>query len=563
MKSAEPPAQKTPNPTPANTADAETHRVFNQPPPLQDYSLLASDPALTRLIGRHPLGWAHEAIAGLAETLGRAAWIDQGFQANDNPPVFQSHNARGERINQVNYHPAYHALMDLAVAQRIHALPWIRQEASAHVARMTMNYLYNQNEAGSACPLTMTFACVPSLQQNSDLAAQWLPGIFSDQYDPANAPWTEKKGLTIGMAMTEKQGGTDVRANTTHATAVDGNETLHRLHGHKWFCSAPMSDAFLVLAQAEAGLSCFLMPRWRSDGSLNPMHIQRLKNKMGNRANASSEIELRGAEAWLLGEPGHGVRTIIRMVALTRYDCMIGSSALMRQSVAQVCHHIRHREVMGRRLLEQPLMHNVVADLCLESEAALLLTERMAAALDADDDPMQQAMLRVGTALGKFWICKRATALIAEAQECLGGGGYIEESILARLYREAPVNSIWEGSGNVQCLDVLRALQSEPLCWQALCHEWRGALGAHPLYDAHVKPLLNKPPAATAHQARAITQHLALALQGALMVKYCDNLTLDAWCRSRLHSGTAGTWGSLPADIDSASIVQSAFNPIA
>src|SRR6056297_3551668 len=340
-------------------AHAETHEVFNQPPPLQDFNSYQQDTPLVDALRYAGGTWGEAQVSELGALLGQAAWIERGFQANENTPVFHSHDRYGHRIDRVDFHPAYHELMALAIEHNVHALPWNAPQPGAHAVRMALNYLHNQNEAGTACPLTMTFACVPPLQKTPALAASWLPKILSREYDASFAPVETKRGATIGMAMTEKQGGTDVRANTTTAAPSRGDEgpgAAYTLVGHKWFCSAPMSDAFLTLAQTDQGLSCFLLPRWRPGGSLNAVHIQRLKAKMGNRANASSEVEFRGAHAWMLGEPGRGVPTIIEMVALTRYDCMIGSTALMRQAVAQVTHHIAHREVMGKRLIEQPLM---------------------------------------------------------------------------------------------------------------------------------------------------------------------------------------------------------------
>ncbi|KEZ72441.1 acyl-CoA dehydrogenase, partial [Pseudomonas syringae pv. syringae FF5] len=376
-------------------------------------------------------------------------------------------------IDLVEFHPAYHQLMSAAIEHGIPSLPWTYPQPGAHVARAAMSYLHTQADPGSGCPLTMTFASVPALRLQPDLAEIWLPKVLSTEYDPRNVGIAHKNGATIGMAMTEKQGGTDVRANTTRAFPVGAGSPgqAYELVGHKWFCSAPMCDAFLTLAQTDKGLSCFLLPRHRPDDTRNEFYIQRLKNKLGNWSNASSEVEFRGALAWMIGEEGRGVPTIIEMVAMTRFDCMIGSSALMRQALTQATHHCAHRAVSGRLLAEQPLMQNVLADLALESEAALALTLRMGRALDHQDDDHEKRFVRLVTAVGKYWICKRAPAMINEAAECLGGAGYVEDSILPRLYREAPVNSTWEGSGNVQCLDVLRTLSKEPGALDALFDE--------------------------------------------------------------------------------------------
>lgn len=401
-----------------------------------------------------------------------------GFLANQHKPEFHSHDRYGNRVDLVEFHPAYHELMRAAIEHELPSLPWTDPRPGAQVARAGLSYLHSQAEAGTGCPLTMTYASVPAIRLQADLAEKWLPKILSREYDPRNVPMEQKAGVTIGMAMTEKQGGTDVRANTTRAypVGIPGPGQAYELVGHKWFCSAPMCDAFLTLAYTDKGLTCFLLPRHRPDGSRNQFYIQRLKDKLGNWSNASSEIEYRGALAWMVGEEGRGVPTIIEMVAMTRFDCMIGSSALMRQALTQAAHHCAYRKVGGRVLAEQPLMQNVLADLALESEAALALTLRMGHALDRAHDEQEEKFARLVTAVGKYWICKRAPAMINEASECMGGAGYVEETILPRLYREAPVNSIWEGSGNVQCLDVLRALSKEPGCSTRCSPNWATAM---------------------------------------------------------------------------------------
>lgn len=418
-------------------------------------------------------------------------------------------------------------------------------------------YLHNQAEAGSSCPLTMTYASVPALRLQPDLAERWLPKILAREYDPRNVPMEQKAGVTIGMAMTEKQGGTDVRANTTRAFAVGagGPGQAYELIGHKWFCSAPMCDAFLTLAQTDKGLSCFLLPRHRPDGTRNAFYIQRLKNKLGNWANASSEVEYRGALAWMVGEEGRGVPTIIEMVASTRFDCMIGSSSLMRQALTQAMHHCAHRRVGGRALLDQPLMQNVLADLALESEAALALTLRMGRAQDHRRDEHEDKFARLVTAIGKYWICKRAPTMIAEASECLGGAGYVEETILPRLYREAPVNSIWEGSGNVQCLDVLRALSKEPGVLEVLFAELGDGHG-----DARLKAHIQRLKAAFGdtediqYRARQLTEEVAVALQAKLLLEAGDAAVSDAFIASRLD-GHGRVHGTLPRGLDIAALL--------
>lgn len=442
---------------------AETHEVTNQVPSLDGANLYRLDLPLQEWVRRYQGGWAEERLQRYGELAG-GPLMAAGFLANQHKPEFHSHDRYGNRVDLVEFHPAYHELMRAAIEHELPSLPWTDPRPGAQVARAGLSYLHSQAEAGTGCPLTMTYASVPAIRLQADLAEKWLPKILSREYDPRNVPMEQKAGVTIGMAMTEKQGGTDVRANTTRAypVGIPGPGQAYELVGHKWFCSAPMCDAFLTLAYTDKGLTCFLLPRHRPDGSRNQFYIQRLKDKLGNWSNASSEIEYRGALAWMVGEEGRGVPTIIEMVAMTRFDCMIGSSALMRQALTQAAHHCAYRKVGGRVLAEQPLMQNVLADLALESEAALALTLRMGHALDRAHDEQEEKFARLVTAVGKYWICKRAPAMINEASECMGGAGYVEETILPRLYREAPVNSIWEGSGNVQCLDVLRALSKEP-----------------------------------------------------------------------------------------------------
>lgn len=540
---------------------SETHEVFNQPPALENYNLYEQDQALVDAVQREGGSWGEDKLTALGGILGKDEWLERGFQANKVLPEFHSHDRFGNRQDKVEFHPAYHDLMGLATEHRIQALPWVDPQAGSHVVRMGLNYMYNQVEAGSACPLTMTFACVPAIQKTASIADQWLPKILAPQYDPANKPIWEKQSATIGMAMTEKQGGTDVRANTSYAYATgdkEGPGEEYEIVGHKWFCSAPMCDAFLTLAQTESGLSCFLLPRWRPDGSRNEFYIQRLKNKMGNKSNASSEVEFRGAFAWMLGEEGRGVATIIEMVALTRYDCMIGSSSLMRQAVAQVTHHIAHREVMGNRLIDQPLMQNVAADLCLEAEGALAMTARMARSLDNQDKEQEQLLTRLATATGKYWICKRATHHVGEAQECLGGVGYVEESIMPRLYREAPVNSIWEGSGNVQCLDVLRAMSKTPAVVDVYLNELETARGGHALYDAYlndIKQTMSKLDDFQ-YQGRFVVEKLAKAMQAAQLIKTDNTMISDAFCAARLDDIRGLSFGNLPQGIDCKAIIE-------
>jgi putative acyl-CoA dehydrogenase len=535
---------------------AETHEVFNQVPPLDGANLYRVDLPLQEWTRRFGGGWAEDKLDAYGALTG-GPLMAAGFLANENKPVFKSHDRYGNRVDLVEFHPAYHQLMRTAIEHGIPSMPWTDPRAGAQVARAAMNYLHNQPEAGNACPLTMTYAAVPALRLQPELAEIWLPKILSTQYDPRNLPMEQKTGVTIGMAMTEKQGGTDVRANTTkaHPVGIPGPGQAYELVGHKWFCSAPMCDAFLTLANTDKGLTCFLLPRHRPDGTRNQFYIQRLKNKLGNWANASSEVEFRGALAWMVGEEGRGVPTIIEMVSLTRFDCMIGSSSLMRQALTQASHHCAHRKVGGRVLAEQPLMQNVLADLALESEAALALTMRMGKALDSAHDEQEDKFARLVTAIGKYWICKRALGMIGEASECMGGAGYVEETIMPRLYREAPVNSIWEGSGNVQCLDVLRALSKEAGVLDALFNELGDGHGDARL-KAHIQKLQAdfRDTADIQYRARQLTEDVAVALQAKLLLEAGNATVSDAFIASRL-GGAGRVYGTLPRGLDVEALV--------
>lgn len=536
---------------------AETHDVTNQPPSLDGTNLYRIDLPLQDWSRRFGAGWAEQRI----DTYGALAGgplMEAGFLANQNKPVFNSHDRFGHRIDLVEFHPAYHELMRAAVEHGLPSLPWAHPQSGAHVARAAMTYLHSQAEAGTGCPLTMTFACVPALRLQPDLAETWLPKILATEYDPRNVGIAHKAGATIGMAMTEKQGGTDVRANTTRAYPVGagGPGQAYELVGHKWFCSAPMCDGFLTLAQTDKGLTCFLLPRHRPDDTRNEFYIQRLKNKLGNCSNASSEVEFRGALAWMIGEEGRGVPTIIEMVAMTRFDCMVGSSALMRQALTQASHHCAHRLVGGRVLSEQPLMQNVLADLALESEASLALSMRMGRALDHLDDEQEAKFARLVTAVGKYWICKRAPAMINEAAECMGGAGYVEDSILPRLYREAPVNSTWEGSGNVQCLDVLRALSKEPGVLEALFVELGDGHG-HKHLARHIEQLKSAfmDTQDIQYRARQLTEDIAVALQAKLLLEAGNASVSDGFIASRLGASSGRVYGTLPRGVEVEAIV--------
>jgi putative acyl-CoA dehydrogenase len=510
-------------------------------------------------VQREGAAWAQEALTHFGALTGSADYIALGVQANQHPPELDTHDRFGRRIDLVRYHPAYHRLMKTAVEHGLHASPWSDPRPGAHVARAAHSYLQSQVEAGHGCPVTMTFAAIPALRCTPELARAWEPKITARIYDPRNLPDAKKAGLTIGMAMTEKQGGSDVRANSTRAFALgaEGPGAAYELVGHKYFVSAPMCDAFLVLAQAPGGLTCFLLPRWRPDGSKNPMQVLRLKRKMGNVSNASSETELRGALAWRVGPEGRGVRTIIEMVAMTRFDCMIGSAAGQRAAAAQALHHCSLRSAFGKVLVEQPLMHNVLADLALESEGSLALAMRVARALDHRDDAHEDALVRLMTAVGKYWICKRTPQHAYEAMECLGGSGVMEDSPFPRLFRESPVNAIWEGSGNVQCLDVLRAMHKTPEVVQAFFAEVGRARGGHATLDRHVAALqaeladLDE----LEYRARDLVDRMALAMQAALLVQHAPAAVADAFCASRLASTGLHQYGALPRGLDTPAIV--------
>lgn len=541
---------------------ADTHVVENVSRELCDYNLFEQDPALQEAVHREGAGWASDQLHAFGQLTGSASYLELGALANHYAPEFDSHDRFGNRIDLVRFHPAYHTLMQTAIAHGLHSSPWTNPGPGAHVSRAAHSYMQSQVEAGHGCPITMTFAAIPSLRLQTDLAAIWEPKITARFYDPRNVPVEQKAGVTIGMAMTEKQGGSDVRSNSTRAIAVGsgGPGQAYELVGHKYFVSAPMCDAFLVLAQAPGGLSCFLLPRWRPDGSKNPLQVLRLKRKMGNVSNASSETELRGALAWMVGEEGRGVRTIIEMVAMTRFDCMIGSSAGMRMAVSQALHHCAQRSAFGAVLNQQPLMQNVLADLAIESEAAMTLSLRMARALDNRHDPHEDMLARLCTAVGKYWICKRTPNHAYEAMECIGGSGVMEDSPFPRLFRESPVNAIWEGSGNVQCLDVLRAIQKTPDVLHAFFTEVNKARGSHPLFDQHVQHLqkLCSDLQDMEYRARNIVDRMALALQAALLLQHAPAFVADSFCQSRLDSGVQHNYGTLARGIDCAAIIRRA-----
>jgi putative acyl-CoA dehydrogenase len=546
-------------------ASVPTHVVANQPPPLVAYDVFATDAALVAAVEAFDGGWATNSLRTVGRRAGSAEAIALGFEANANPPTLAAFDRYGHRIDDVAYHPAYHALMSAAVGFGLHASAWSDPLPGAHVARAAATFVWGQVDAGHTCPITMTHAVVPVLRTQPSLARAWEPLVFARTYDPHVRPAPEKGSAIFGMGMTEKQGGSDVRANTTRAIpqGPSGPGEAYALTGHKWFCSAPVSDAFLVLAQAPRGLSCFLVPRFLPDGTKNAFALQRLKDKLGNRSNASSEVEFSQTYGVLVGEEGAGVRTIVEMVNSTRLDCIVGSASGMRQAVAQAIHHAAHRSAFGTVLVDAPAMQNVLADLALESEAATLLFARLAHACDraAAGDEYEARVRRIGTALGKFYVCKRAGAHAIEALECLGGNGYVEESIMPRLVRESPLNSIWEGSGNVNALDVLRALARERGVLDAYVAEIALARGANALLDAAETALERdlRDSRDDAYRARAIVSRMAVVLQAALLVRYAPANVSEAFCAARLGPDAAGyVYGALPRGVDTRSIVERA-----
>ena len=536
-----------------------THEVFNQPPALTGYDV-ADDPGLLAALRREGAGWAEDGVRELGRLAGSARVQEFGRQANENPPRLRTHDRFGNRVDEVEFHPAWHELMTVAVRHGLHAAAWRDPRPGAHVARAAGFYVWGAAEAGHCCPVSMTYAIVPALRHAPDLAARFEPLLAAQEYDFGLRPPETKKGVLAGMSMTEKQGGSDVRANTTRAVRAGAGEYL--LTGHKWFTSAPMGDLFMVLAQAPGGLSCFLLPRVRPDGTLNGMRLQRLKDKLGNRSNASAEVEYDEALAWLVGEEGRGVRTIIEMVNITRLDCVLGTATGMRAGLTMAAHHAAHRMAFGRKLADQPLMAAVLADLAIESEATTLAAFRLAGATDraVRGDAQEAAFRRLALATTKYWVCKRAPAHAAEALECLGGNGYVEESGLPRLYREAPLASIWEGSGNVAALDALRALTRQPESAEAFFAELDQAAGTDRRLDQAVARLRKEVTDPSEDRARHLAEAMALALQGSLLVRYGEPAVADAFTASRLaEDGGPGAWGhafgTLPSGVDTAAIV--------
>ena len=538
-----------PTPTVLPASDA-THEVFNQPTPLANYNLFLGNHAMRDALAFNHAG-AHAAfLQTVGAQLGGAAMFKAGALANQFPPRLQTHDSQGRRIDQVEFHPAYHELMRAALGWGLHTGPWAEPGAGAHVKRAAAFMLFTEIEASVLCPISMTYAVIPALKHNPRIAAAWLPRLYGREYDPRFIPAPQKNAVTMGMGMTEKQGGSDVRANTTAAVPVGGDDygEAYAITGHKWFMSAPMCDAFLILAQAPSGLTCFFLPRILPDGSVNAIQIQRLKDKLGNKANASSEVEFHGARAWAVGEEGRGVPTILEMGTMTRLDCSLGTSGLMRQALSLALHHAAGRSVFGRLLIDQPLAKNVLADLALESEAATALSLRLARAFDAQQDPAETLLRRLLTPVAKYWICKRGAHFCQEAMETLGGNGYVEEAGMARIYREMPLNSIWEGAGNIMCLDLLRALRKGPEALAALETEFSAAHGRNAAFDRFSARLKERIADASEHEsaARRLTQDVALAVQASLLLRHAPDFVADAFCNSRLTGDWGYAFGTLP-----------------
>ena len=524
-----------------------THEVTNQPPDFAGRNLYLTDPALRAAALREGGEWLDAPLTALGEDAGSERVLEWGEQANRFPPELATFDRYGRRIDEVRFHPAYHALMHLAMRYRIQSIAWQPARAGSHVAHAALLALFTEAEAGTMCPISMTYAAVPVLRQHPDLARVWLPKILDGDYDAALKPIADKAGATVGMAMTEKQGGSDVRANATRAYRLEGEHSrdAYRLVGHKWFCSAPMSDGFLTLAYTDAGLGCFFVPRITPDGRRNTLYLMRLKDKLGNRTNASAEIEYHDTYAVLVGEEGRGVPTIIEMVHHTRLDTMAGTLGIMRMALAQAAHHVAHRRAFQKRLIDHALMRNVIADLALDYEAAAALTMRVARAFDGDSEA-ERAFARLAVALGKYWLGKRAANFVYECMECHGGAGYVEESPLPRLYREAPLNSIWEGSGNVIALDILRTLRKEPMTLDAYQAEVDAASGG----NAHLDAAAIGRGGGDESRARWIAERLALVLQGALLVRHAPPAVAQGFCATRLAGEWGRSYGTLPQGVD-------------
>jgi putative acyl-CoA dehydrogenase len=541
-----------------------THEVVNQVPELHDYNIFTTDIALTEGVSREQASWHQENLSRFGAELGSKDVLRLGELANRYLPELNTHDRFGNRVDAVEFHPSWHELLRLLRKEGLHALPWMQPRAGAHVARAAGYFMQSQVEAGSLCPTTMTFACIPVLANEPGLFSELQEKLFSYEHDPRDLPIKQKLSILVGMGMTEKQGGSDVRTNSTVARPLggEGRGAAYALTGHKWFFSAPMCDAHLVLARTDSGLSCFFVPRWRPDGTKNAVLVQRLKDKLGNRSNSSSEVEFQDAHGIMIGEEGRGIPTIIEMANHTRLDCVVGSAGLTRHAFVQAAHHARHRTAFGRKLAEQPLMRNVLSDLALESEAATLLMLRLARAFETPDDPLEHAWRRILTPAAKFWVCKRALEFTGECMEIWGGNGYVENAPMARMYREAPVNSIWEGSGNVMCLDVLRGMERDPERVSLLLNDLAEVAAGHPGLKALVTALRNDLNATAEQremQARRLVQRLTIAAQGSLMLQHAPQAVADAFIASRTDPEGGRVYGTLAAPVLQQGILERAW----
>ena len=538
--------------------DYATHEVLNQPKDLADYNAYQSDATLRSVVHSFDAEWADVHLNATGISVGSAHVQELADQANRFPPELRTHDRYGHRIDQIDFHPAWHELMALAIAHETHSLAWTQPPPGAHAARAALLYLWSQAENGVCCPISMTHAAVPVLRKDQAIAAEWEPRLLSTRYDPRQIEASAKTGAIAGMAMTEKQGGSDLRQ--TQTTATRNGDGTWSIVGHKWFFSAPHSDVFLTLAKTQNGVSCFVVAGWLPDGSRNRLLIQQLKNKCGNRSNASSEVEFRGAIGRLLGEEGHGIRLAVEMAHLTRLDCAASSAALMHHAVLRAVHHCTHRLAFQRRLIDQPVMTNVLADLSIEAQAATWLAFRVIAAHDRGQDEAERLLGRIGAPIAKYWICKRAGAVVAEALECQGGNAFIEDNPMARLYREAPLNSLWEGSGNVICLDVLRSMAQAPDALPLLLDEIGKARGADRRFDAFLDRMANELPDMQRQegQARRLVETLALAISASLLIRHAPQAVADGFVASRLGVSWSGHFGDLPAGIDAGALARSA-----
>ncbi len=537
-----------------------THEVLNQAHALENYNAYSNNLPLQEAVAQQGAGWAQDWLTARGAEVGSAEWIEHGRLANVNIPQLKLFDRYGNRRDEVEFHPSWHECLGWLKRHGCDTGPWADPKAGAHVARAAAYVMFAEIEDGSLCPTTMTYGAVPALRHAPDVAREWMPKLLSREYDKRFIPAAQKKGVLIGMGLTEKQGGSDVRANTTRAEP--NSDGSWRLTGHKWFLSAPMCDAFLVTAQSPKGLSCFFVPRWTPDGRLNEMRIQRFKDKLGDRSNAGTEMEFWGSQGWLVGEEGRGIPTVLEMGVYTRLDCAIGSTGIMRGALSQAMHHAGLRAAFGKLLRDQPLMMNVLADMALETEAATALSMRLARAFDAQEDESENLLRRILTPVAKYWICKRCPTLVAEAMEVHGGNGYVDDGPMPRLFRQSPLNSIWEGSGNVMCLDTLRAMGRQPKSVEVLAAEIAPALGKNRAFDSFVAKLKDglSNPQDIEIRSRELTQGIALAMQGALLLCHAPATTSEAFCASRLtpsHWGT--TFGTLPPSTDFAAILERAW----